>query len=97
MNNRLPSGGILPTGILNRDLRTQYGSFRKTFKNYPLRAGVIIASYPVSSNKNVGKLTTEYDVLIMEQDENKSITPTTYKNCVSIDGLGSIADYFEKS
>jgi phage gp45-like len=97
MSNRLPSGGILPTGILSQDLDTQNGSFKKTFQNYPVRAGVVIASYPTSNKKNVGKLTTEYDVLVMEQDENKSMTPVTYKNCISLDGLGSIADYFEKS
>lgn len=97
MNYKLPSGGILPSSILKRDYASQTAAFGKKFNNNSLRVGVVIASYPVDNENNIGKLTTEYDVLVMEQHQNKSIAPLTYKNCISMDGLGSIADYFEKA
>jgi phage gp45-like len=97
MSVRLPSGGILPSGLMSRDLKTQNAGFEKKFNNNSLRIGVVIASYPTTDKQNIGKLTTEYDVLVMEQNQNKSITPLTYRNCISMEGLGSIADYFEKT
>jgi phage gp45-like len=97
MSSRLPSGGILPSSLLKVDFETQIAGFSKKFGNNSLRVGVVISAYSPDSDKNVSKLTTEYDVLVMEQDSNKSITPLTYRNCVSVDGLGSIADYFEKT
>lgn len=97
MSNRLPSGGILPSSLLKRDNISQNAGFNKKYNNNSLRVGIVIASYPTDNENNIGKLTTEYDVLVMEQDQNKSITPLTYRNCISMDGLGSIADYFEKA
>ncbi|CAM6005466.1 unnamed protein product [Sphagnum balticum] len=40
-------------------------------------------------------LCTEYDVITFEQFENKGSTSTTYKNCLSTQGFGGLADYFE--
>lgn len=97
MYNRLPSGGILPSSLLKIDSTPKTAGFDKKYGNNSLRVGVVIASYPTSHEKNIGKLATEYDVLVMEQDKNKSVTPLTYRNCISMDGLGSIADYFEKA
>ena len=97
MTFRLPSGGVLPSGLLEIDNTSRHAGFSKKFANYPLRVGVVVASYPADHDQNNSKLTAEYDVLVMEQDSNRSISPLTYKNCMSMDGLGSIADYFEKS
>lgn len=96
-SNRLPSGGVLPSSLLKMDYSSQTAGFDKKYSNNSLRMGVVIASYPTENKNNIGKLTTEYDVLVMEQDKNKSVTPLTYKNCISMDGLGSITDYFEKA
>jgi phage gp45-like len=93
----LPSGGVLPYGLLGIDTESTKAAFDKKFNNNTLKMGVIIGSYPVGHEKNNGGLTTEYDVLVMEQHKNKSIAPLTYRGCISMDGLGSIADYFEKA
>jgi hypothetical protein len=34
-------------------------------------------------------------VVVIEQDENRAVTPITYKNCIAASSFGSIADFFE--
>jgi phage gp45-like len=97
MNNYLENGTVLPYGILGLDTSSYVSAFNKTYKNTQLRLGIIVNSYPVSSSNNYTKLTTEYDVLVLEQNENISSTSILYKNCISSDSFGSIADFFEKS
>jgi hypothetical protein len=92
----LPNGTVMPFGLLKQDTESQVAGFNKSYKNFPLRAGIVVASYPPENDRNFNKITIEYDVLVIEQDENRGITPITYKNCISSDGAGSIADYFER-
>ena len=96
MSNFLRSGTVLPHGLLSGNSNSKAG-FDKTYKNFALKIGVVVGSYPVNNEKNRSKLTTEYDVVVMEQSENKGATTIMYKNCMSSEGLGSIADFFEKS
>lgn len=71
--------------------------FNKSYCNYPLRVGVVTASYPTSHENNRSKLAIEYDVLVIEQNADKGATTIQYRNCLSAEGMGSIADYFEKA
>jgi phage gp45-like len=96
-NNFLDNGAVLPAGLLNENDSAMMAGFNKTYKNYPLRVGIVIASYPVSDSNNISKLTTEYDILVIEQNEDKGAVPIRYLNCMSSEGMGSIADYFEKT
>lgn len=96
MDNFLDNGAVLP-GLLGESDPTMMSGFNKSYKNFPLRIGVVTASYPVSDDNNRSKLTTEYDVLVMEQNEDKGATTIQYRNCLSSEGLGSIADFFEKA
>jgi len=97
MENFLKNGTVLPHGLLSSNSSSMMAGFNKTYRNTALRVGMIIETYPVSSDKNRTHLTTEYDVLVFEQNEDKGSTLITYKNCLSSDGLGSIADFFEKT
>lgn len=96
-DNFLNSGAVLPHGLLGVDPNAKMAGFNKTYKNYPLRVGVILKSYPVGDDNNVSDLTTEYDVMVFEQYEDKGATTIIYRNCMSAEGLGSIADFFEKT
>lgn len=97
MSNRLPNGTVLPYGLLaNTERASRVAAFNRANNNFPLRAGIVVKSYPIEDKRNQGKFTTEYDVLVMEQDSNKAITPLLYRNCVALDGLGAIGDFFEK-
>ena len=97
MNNYLKNGAVLPHGLLTHSKNDLMGGFNKSYRAYPLRLGIVLKSYLVTDENNVSGLTTEYDVSVFEQNEDKSATTIIYKNCMSSEGLGSIADYFEKS
>lgn len=97
MNNFLDSGAVLPFGLLGVNPNAAMGGFNKTYRNFPLRVGIIVSIYPITSDSNHSKLSTEYDVLVIEQHENKGSTPILYRNCLSSEGLGSVADFFEKN
>lgn len=93
MNN----GAVLPAGLLGDSEAASIAGFNKSYKNFPLRVGVVTASYPVGTSNNRSRLTTEYDVLVVEQNEDRGATTIQYRNCLSTEGMGSIADYFEKA
>lgn len=93
---RLPNGTVLPSGLLSYDSARDLAAFNKTYSNTALRAGIIVRKFEVDDPGNISKIAPEYDVLVVERNENQGITTLRYKNCLSIDGLGSIADYFEK-
>jgi len=95
MSNFLESGAVLPSGLMGHDSSAMMAGFNKSYRNTSLRVGVVIQSYPVSDPNNHSKLTNEYDVSVIEQYENKGITSIIYRNCMSRDSLGSIADYLE--
>lgn len=97
MGNFLKNGTVLPFGLLGCNYEDFAKGFNKTYKNTSLRVGMIINAYDVSDPNNVSKLTTEYDVVAIQQDENRGVSSTTYKKCMASEGMGSIADYFEKA
>lgn len=97
MTNFLKNGTVLPFGLLSSNTGAYLAGFNRAYKNTALRVGVVIASYPVKNKNNLYKLTTEYDVVVMEQNESESITMVTYANCISSEGFGSLADFFEKT
>jgi hypothetical protein len=96
MDNFLDNGAVLPSGLLSGTSDLLSG-FNKTYKNTSLRMGIVVRGYEISNPKNLSKLSIEYDVQTFEQNEDIGSTIITYKNCLGIDGLGSIADYFEKN
>lgn len=97
MKNFLGNGAVLPHGLLGQNSKAMLEGFAKSYQNFAMRVGVVVTTYPVSNPKNHSKLTTEYDVLVMEQNADKGATTILYRNCMSAEGLGSIADFFERS
>jgi hypothetical protein len=97
MNNFLPNGAVLPQGLLGDDPQALLEGFAKTYKNFALRIGVIVKAYSVKNTNNISKLAPEYDVLVIEQNADKGATTILYKNCLSSEGLGSVADFFERT
>jgi hypothetical protein len=91
------SGFVPPSGLLDLNNHSPMAGFNKSYKNTSLRVGVIIETYPIKHDRNKSKLTTEYDVLVMEQNEDRGATSILYRNCMSSEGLGSIADFLERT
>jgi hypothetical protein len=71
--------------------------FNKSYRNTALRVGVIIKRYDVDDPENSSQLTVEYDVVATETEAGSGMTTTLYRHCLSMDGLGSIADFFERT
>lgn len=94
MDHFLNNGAVLPSGLLGGGVNEMEG-FNRTYKNTSMRVGVIVAIYPIDDDNNKTKLAPEYDVVAIEQNEDKGITSTLYRNCMSAASFGSIADYFE--
>lgn len=97
MNNFLSNGTVLPSGLVGVGTQSAMAGFNKSYKNTALRMGIVVRAYTVSDTKNLTKLTTEYDVLVFEQNENRGSSIMTYKNCIVAEGLGSIPDFLEKT
>jgi hypothetical protein len=97
MNNHLDNGTVLPHGLLSVSVESSISAFNKAYKNSPLRMGIVVASYAYNDPNNYTKLTTEFDVIVLEQNENISCTNIRYRNCISSEGMGSVADFFEKN
>lgn len=95
--NYLDNGTVLPFGLLGGNGESTIGAFNKTYKNTALRLGIVVKSYDISDEANLSGLTTEYDVLVFEQQEDRGSSVITYRNCMSSEGMGSIADFFEKT
>lgn len=95
MDNFLGNGGILPFGLLGQGDQSGMEGFNKTYKNTAMKVGVIVACYPTNNEKNRTKLAPEYDVIAIEQLEDKGTTAITYRNCLMASSLGSVADFFE--
>ena len=95
MSKHLDNGTVMPHGLLSCSPEDFLRGFNKSYNNTALRFGVIKKIYATSDSGNISKLTTEYDVDVIEQDMNRGIAPVTYKNCLSVDTFGSIADFFE--
>lgn len=93
--NKLRNGAVLPSGLLGHDMNDIMGGFNKSYRNFPLRIGVVVRSYSVGDDNNRYGLTNEYDVVVMEQNEDKGATTILYRNCMSAEGFGAIADFFE--
>jgi hypothetical protein len=92
----LPNGTVLPHGLLSaQSHESNIAGFNRSYKNTGLKAGFIVRSYVANDPSNVTKLCTEYDVQTIEQFENKGSTSILYRNCLSCQGFGSIADFLE--
>ncbi len=97
MINFLDNGAVLPFGLLGDSPDIDLAGFNKNYNNTPLRAGIIVESYPKNHENNKSKLSTEYDVIVFEQNVDQGVTPIRYRNCLASESLGSIADFFEHS
>ncbi len=86
---------FLPASLLEEHGQDENGTYNHDFKNFSLKTGVILKATEVDDEKNVGKISVEYDVSVYEQDEDRGVTQTIYKGCTFLDSFGGIADFME--
>ena len=86
---------ILCSSLLSFEKEGDSGSFKHSYNNFALKQGVVIKCHEIDSESNLNNLGPEYDVVVQEQDENRGVTSTTYRNCSSIDSFGGVGDFLE--
>lgn len=86
---------VPPSGLLDRLSEAQTSAFEKNYKNTPLRVGVVTKIHEIDDESNASKLFPEYDVVTSEQNNMVGQGFVEYTNCISIDSLGGLADFFE--
>lgn len=86
---------ILPSSLLSVHGKEQNSNYTHEFNNYSLRIGVILKTYEIDDENNLLELAPEYDVAITEQDADRGITSTIYKNCQFLDTFGGIGDFLD--
>jgi len=85
----------LNSSVLSGRDETKVNFGKKVFGNTSLRLGLVLEIIEIDDEKNISKLGPEYNVLAIEQDEGNGSSTTVYKNCISIDAFGGVADYFQ--
>lgn len=86
---------ILPSSLLQFAEKDYYSGMSNAMENTALRMGVVKhVTYPGDPGSQE-KQAPEYDVLVFQQDKDKGVIPITYRNCVTMDMFGGIADFFE--
>ena len=94
-NRKLPGGSVLNSSLLSIEDKSKVSAFNQRFNNFGLKTGIINAVHEVGDKTNISKIGPEYDVLVIEQEGNKGISGIQYKNCITTDTFGNIADFFE--
>jgi hypothetical protein len=97
MNTRLPSGSILPSGLLSldNDMQTSMRAFNLIYANYGLKSGLVIKVYETDDEKNITGLVPEYDVAVFDQDGDGAQNTIVYKNCIATNLFGAVGDFLE--
>jgi hypothetical protein len=70
-------------------------SYDQTYRNTALRMGIVLKVVDVEDEENENKIVPEYDVMALENDPENGINSTIYKKCISFDGFGGVADFFQ--
>ena len=91
----LPGGSVLNSTLLSLEDQETVSAFNTTYKNFGLKAGIVIKVYESNDESNLSKIGPEYDVLVIEQDADRSISAIQYKNCIMAETFGNIADFCE--
>lgn len=73
--------------------RTSFAT--QLFGNTSFKMGIILEAFDVEDEKNQSKLGPEYTVMTIEQDKQNGQNTSIYKNCIAMDGFGSVADFFQ--
>ena len=85
---------ILPSSLL-KEIPDGFDLGKKIFNNVCLRVGVVVETLDIDNINNLSKTDVEYHVMVMEQEQDGGTNASMYKNCITMDAFGGIADFFE--
>jgi len=88
-------GYVEPSGLLSIIDQKTVSAFNKKYQNTPLRMGCIVEVYEIDNPNNTsGGVIVQYDVVTDEQGAHGT-NFVLYPNCIALDGIGGIGDFFE--
>lgn len=86
---------VMNSSLFQTEEDSSESYFNDIYKNTSLKTGIVLEVYEIDNKLNLNKKVPEYDVLVVEQNKTSTLAPTIYKNCITIDGFGGVADFFE--
>jgi hypothetical protein len=86
---------IYPSSLFQEDDGESSDFYNKSFNNAHLRVGIVLSVYDIEDEQNILKASPEYDVMTLEQESDMGVNTTIYKNCLTMDRFGGVADYFQ--
>lgn len=72
-----------------------YNFNTKIFGNTSLKVGIISKVLELDDEDNISKKVPEYNVLILEENEQEAPEVRTYKNCLKFDSFGGKFNFFD--
>lgn len=94
---KTPYGSVLPSSLFSESEIGGISAFNKRYKNHGLKMGVVTKVIPPEDVLSVSGFCMEYNVLVVEQEQDTGYDITTYKNCIKLDNFGGVADYFDST
>jgi hypothetical protein len=87
---------VFPSSLLDESFEgdSEFSYYSKVFGNNSLRVGVVLEVIESDDENNLYGLGPEYIVMTGEQNESGSISNVQYSNCLRLDTLGGVADFF---
>lgn len=87
---------ILNSSLLNLDENNEsFDAYKTDNSNFSLKSGLILKIHETTDNTNISKKHVEYDVLAIDQNKDLGTASVIYKNCMMMQGMGGIGDFFE--
>jgi phage gp45-like len=90
-----PYGSVLPSSLFSADEVRGISSYNKRYRNFGIKIGVVINIIETNDARNTSALFPEYDVAVVEQDEDVGYSLVVYRNCIRTDSFGGPAEYFD--
>lgn len=90
-----PYGSVLPSSLFSADEARGISSYNKRYRNFGIKIGVVINIIETKDPRNTSSLFPEYDVAVIEQDEDVGYSLVVYRNCIRTDSFGGPAEYVD--
>lgn len=90
-----PYGSVLPSSLFSDSEMRGLSAYNRRYQNFGIKIGVVINIIETDDERNTAGLFPEYDVVVIEQDQDIGYSLVTYRNCLRSDSFGGIAEYAE--
>lgn len=90
-----PYGSVLPSSLFSDADMRGFSSFNSRYQDFGLKVGVVTNVIETDDDRNTTGLFPEYDVAVVQQDQDVGYSLVVYRNCIRTDALGGVSEYFD--